>query len=119
MENEKIPSKLLRELMEQAKNEALKSTMNQKHGAILFKGTEIIETGYNYNFGNLIFHNKYSVHAEADVILNAIRSKKRIKNTNLIVVRISKTGQFVNSKPCKNCSNFIKANEIINTYYST
>lgn len=114
-----MEKKIIREIMEEARIEALKSVMSQKHGAIIFKGSRIIDRGHNYNFGNIIFHNKFSVHAEVSAILNAIRGKKDIRNCDLLVVRVSKSGMFVNSKPCKSCMNFINQNEIIKTYYSS
>lgn len=113
------PSKNLSQIMEIAKLEAIKSIMNQKHGAVIFKGQEILGRGYNYNFGQIIFHGKYSVHAEVDAILNAGKMKKDIKGSNILVIRISKNGMYMNSKPCKNCTNFILENGICNIYYST
>lgn len=68
-----------------------------------------------------------STHAEIDAIgkiymQSKMRTKKRPIHVDLLVVRVSKTGQLGSSRPCYNCllsmekTSFLK---IHNVYYST
>ena len=90
-----------------------------QHGALLVRGNIILESGYNN-------HNQ---HAEIDVITKYIfrvlqgREKKasnlkklhrELSRSDLIVVRL----KMNNSKPCKNCLEFIKKCGIRRIYYS-
>jgi deoxycytidylate deaminase len=106
--------------MEIAKNEALKSTMNNKHGAVIFKGRELISIGYNQNFNREIYKNKYSIHAEIDALMKAIKAKKDIRGATMIVVRIAwkHNNSFIMSKPCDDCANAIIKNEIGTVFYT-
>jgi len=114
-------SKSIENIMALARNEALKSIMYYKHGAVIFKGKEIISTGFNYDFGQQIRHGKFSVHAEADAILNAIKTKKNIKGASMVVVRVAwkRNNVYGNSKPCKSCTEFINKNELGPVFYTT
>lgn len=114
------PSKTISEIMELAKQEALKSTMYYKHGAVIFRGRDILSMGYNYDFGQKILHGKFSVHAEVDAIMNAIKAKKDIKGATMVVVRVAykRDNKYVNSKPCENCARCILKNEIGTVFYT-
>ena len=118
--NKKNPSKTISTFMELAKQEALKSTMNYKHGAVIYKGQEIISTGYNYDYGQEILHGKYSVHAEVCAIMNALKAKKNLEGTTMVVIRIAwkRNNRYVNSKPCENCANCIIKHKIGTVFYS-
>ncbi len=115
-----IPSKSIYTIMEIAKKEALKSAMNYKHGAVIFKGREILAVGHNYDFGQQVMHGRYSVHAEVEAILNAIKAKKDIKGATMVVVRVAwrRHNKYVNSKPCDRCARCIIKNEIGTVFYS-
>lgn len=119
--NTKEPTKLIFTMMEVAKQEALKSVMNNKHGAIIFKGHEVISTGHNYDFGQQILHGKFSVHAEVDAIMNAIKAKKEVKGANMVVIRINwrANNEYINSKPCNNCAKCIINHGIHKVFYSS
>lgn len=116
----KPPTKSIISVMEIAKKEALRSTMHYKHGAVIYRGKEIISVGHNYDFGQTTLHGKYSVHAEVDAIMNATKAKKDIKGATMVVIRIAwkRHNKYVNSKPCNNCTNYIIKNEIGTVFYS-
>ena len=66
---------------------------------------------------------RYTAHAETDAIrkLPPTYNKKRILNINLIVIRVDKTGQLKNSKPCQKCIQHlskIKYYRVKHIYYS-
>jgi len=118
MENR--PSKTITEIMELAKIEALKSGMYYKHGAVIFRGKDIISVGHNFDFGQQIIHGKFSVHAEVDAIMNASKAKKSVKGATMVVARIAwmRNNVFGNSKPCDNCAEFIIKNKICTVFYT-
>lgn len=115
------PSKSVENMMEIAKKEALKSVMFYKHGAVIFRGQEVLSAGHNYDFGQHTLHGKFSVHAEVATVMNAINAKKDIKGASMVVVRIAwkRNKEYVNSKPCNNCANFIIKNELGTVFYTT
>lgn len=116
-------SKLIEGYMEIAMCEALKSGMSNKHGAVIFRGRELLSVGYNRNImpgSSCYFKKKYSIHAEVDAIMKALKAKKSIKGATMIVVRIAwkNDNRFILSKPCDNCANCIISNEIGTIFYT-
>lgn len=105
--------------MEKAAEIALKSSMQQKHGAVIVYKNNIIGSGFNYNCSYM--SNNYSIHAEVAAISQIFYDKNLLKLCDIYVVRISPAFNncLKNSKPCKNCTNFIKKYNLRNTYYST
>jgi hypothetical protein len=67
------------------------------------------------------------IHAEHDAIrkLRPLKYKKKLKNIDILVIRISKTNKFYLSKPCNRCICMMKTlpnklgYNIKNVYYST
>jgi deoxycytidylate deaminase len=97
---------------------AMKSTMTQKHGAIIVYKKEIIATGFNYSINKL-----YSIHAEINALTSVKKNHKHLlPECELYVVRIG-PDKFNNplkySKPCFNCQNSIIKCNIKKTFYST
>ena len=92
------------------RKEAEKSVCRHKHGSVItFKGS-ILRSGRNR-----IKWPRASLHAEIDVILGVPR--KLLPNCVLYVGRISAAGKFVNSKPCRRCTNLIR--RIVKSVYYT
>lgn len=97
-------------VIQSAINEAKHSTMRCKHGAVIVSKTgEIIATGHNYMLPSMRC-GEWSEHAEREAIKNALK-KINYRNLpiDLVVVRIRKdnSGYFLNSKPCKKCTEYI------------
>ena len=68
---------------------------------------------------------KPGIHAEHDALLKLIPNKKRkLKNINLLVIRVSGKNKLQSSKPCNNCIQMMKklsikkGYKIQNVYYS-
>lgn len=109
------------EFLIQAKREANKSNLTQKHGCVIVYNNKIIAKGYNSicNFDKM-----KSIHAEIDALnyLNRIfklKDKKLRKKCNLYVVRIKKCDDTLKmSKPCNNCASKIVKSNIGTVYYS-
>ena len=106
-------------IFEKAIQIAKKSTMLQKHGAvILSKNGDIIGQGYNH-FSDYMSH-QWSCHAEMAALMN-IRNKKgreRVADATLLVVRIGNDGLPKLSKPCENCKREIEKFGIKRVFYS-
>jgi len=93
---------------EQCKEYALQSDMRAKHCAILEYNGKIIAFSANHygvNKNSLSLHAEQSVHKKYLKIQHKL--KKRIRY-NLWVFRFSETSGSMNSKPCSNCTRFIK-----------
>jgi deoxycytidylate deaminase len=100
--------------------EAEKSNFKHRHGCVIFKNSKIISTGFNEIRHCWKLDRKYkkwvnSLHAEQKAI---IFSETSLRRCSLLVVRINKKGNLVNSKPCKLCIGFITDVGISKVYYS-
>lgn len=108
-------------IIDKAVEEALKSTHQNKHGAVIFKGKRIYAIGYNQPSRSVRSINPIakrwntSVHAEVASILN---SKRDLQGLDILVVRMNNKKQFRYSKPCIFCLNYIDYCGIRNVYYS-
>ncbi len=118
-------------LVEEIKNETLKSKMKNMHGSFIIKNGKIISRGYND-----VFYTQKGMcimHAEVNAIVNFIKRyswelklksysyKQRIKELQksiMMVVRVNKKGNFLFSEPCENCKRMIKKYKIKQIYYS-
>ena len=92
-----------------AMEEALRSTMRSKHGAIIVKNGKIIAKGHNYEIHNPHrgFSSKYSVHAEI-AAMNRVGNRRKLKSADIYVVRLyfdleDRQISLKNSKPCHDC----------------
>ena len=96
--------------------EARKSKMAHKHGAGIFSNGKLIAKGHN-----AYKNDKYSIHAEVSAINNLkknCRQKFNTKSITMVVIRVNGQDDLRLSKPCENCSNIIKRNNIKLVYYS-
>lgn len=95
--------------------EARKSTMKQRHGAVIVKSNEIIGRGYNYYIRNPID----SEHAESVAIKSCKMKGISPKGANMYVVRITgKKEMLSNSKPCKECRKLIDQNKLYCVFHT-
>lgn len=73
---------------------------NYKIGAVIFKGSRIISSGFNKFRSSSIplKYRKYedSLHAEQSALLNA-DNWKLLKNSSILVIRLNKSGNLWNS----------------------
>ena len=116
----KIINKKHQLFLQEAAEIALKSNMQQKHGAVIVYKNKIIATGYNEICDYM--NNNFSIHAEVSAISKMFYNKKLLEFCDIYVVRIASVtfdNCLKNSKPCKNCTNFIKKYNLRNIYYST
>lgn len=97
---------------------AKKSSMLQKHGAIILsKNGEILGQGYNY-MTSFMSH-KWSCHAEIAALLCIKNKKEKLHDATLIVVRIGNDNSPKLSKPCEACRKEIVKHGIKRVFYST
>ena len=96
-----------------AAQQAAKSTFRQRLGTVVLDGREITGRGHNKvkTHPRLVQYGHYAIHAECDALLRAA------SGDTLVVVRVSKRGKLVCSKPCAKCMKFIKAYGIKTVYY--
>lgn len=103
---------------------AKKSTMTQRHGAVIVKNGEIVGEGFNHI--TTYMSHSYSCHAEVAALLSLKKehkSKKFLNDATMIVVRISNNHCTPNhlklSKPCENCTKEIIKSGISKVFFST
>lgn len=116
----KIVNKKHQLFLQEAGEIALKSNMQQKHGAVVVYKNKIIASGYNERCDYM--NENYSIHAEVSAISKLFYNKKLLELCDIYVVRnagASFDNCLKNSKPCKSCTNFIKKYNLRNIYYST
>ena len=107
--------------IEEAEISALKSDMNFNHGAVLIHRGKILSTGYNY-YHDYKFNSNYreSVHAEVSAINNALKKihASELKKCELVIIRVNKQGEHLNSKPCCHCERIINKFNIKKVFHS-
>ena len=97
---------------------AKKSTMMQKHGAVILdKNGEIIGQGFNH-FSSFMSHS-WSCHAEIAALLSIKNKKALLVDATLVVVRIGSDNEPKLSKPCDKCRKEINKFGIKKVFYST
>ena len=107
-------------LIHQLRELASKSNIQFKLAAGLFytkKG--FISMGFNSTRTYINKKITPSIHAEHDAIYNCRNRFKNIKTRNLklMVIRVSNSDELLNSKPCLNCTEMIRAYGIRKVYY--
>ena len=105
----------MQEFIDIAKRNALRSPLTQKHGAVLFADGKVICEGYNK-----MLSDRYSIHAEVDVLLKARKKyNSNLPKCDLIVVRITgRKNCLAMSKPCERCAKIIEECGVNRAYYS-
>ena len=112
--------------------EAINSIINQQLAAAIIKGKRMV-TKPCCNISRSTCRGNWcgSLHAEANAIINyygkALSFNKKFgwilderykSKLDLAVVRINKTGDICNARPCHNCLNMMKSVGIRRVYYS-
>lgn len=100
--------------------EASKSNIYPRIGAVVFKGKKIYGFGHNeIRSSSISMKYKYwkeSLHAEQSALLKL--DWKKLKGCSIFVCRSSKTGQLGNARPCKMCQKIIDYVGIKDVYYT-
>ena len=80
------------------------------HGSVLVYRNEIIGMGSNAGYK----------HAEVSSIQNRRfpKNKKFKSKLTVFVVRINTQGEYMNSKPCEKCQEYMRKHNISEAYYS-
>lgn len=108
----------IEEFINAAREQAYRSDMRFKHGAVIVKDGEIVARGFNYIYKGRRSMNHYSMHAERSAIYNALHCKIDLEGASIYVVRLNKRGNLSHSKPCYHCAKKILELNIKRTYYS-
>lgn len=105
--------------MNEAYDQALKSEMNFNHGAVLIYRGRIIGKGRN-TYTNSSYNEKSSVHAEISAIKDGLKkiSCDELKKCELVIIRVNKQGEYLNSKPCCHCEKIINRFNIKKVFHS-
>lgn len=107
----KLVDNISKNIKDELLNNVKKSELQQKHSAIITYGNKIIKTGFN----------TLTEHAEVNV-LNKLKNinfpKKRCKTIEFYVIRSNDNVNFINSKPCYHCIEYIKKFNITKIIYS-
>ena len=102
---------------------AMKSTVNNKHSAMLIKNDTIYKSEYNKFIKEITIrknNNTYIHHLTVHAEIHACHyNKKNAKGMDIIVIRIDKMGtKLKNSRPCNNCIRKLRKLGIRKVFYS-
>lgn len=104
--------------LSKAREQALKSSCEQRVGSVITLKDKIIAMGHNKQKTHPKAPNAFKhIHGEFDAIMKA--PKELLKGSSIYVYRITKGNNQGLSKPCKTCFDFIKKCGIKKVYYST
>lgn len=122
------PSNKTMKIFNMAAEYSVKSDMTNKHGSVITRGGRVVSYGHNHYKNNISsFGNMKSdmticaMHAEVHALKKLYDrsfNKRKLSKYCLYVVRLSKNGEYMNSKPCSNCIHILKINNISKVYYS-
>jgi deoxycytidylate deaminase len=102
--------------IEAAKQEAMKSTCSNKHGAVVVQNNKIVSRGHNYYVRN--FKQAHTIHAEISAIYKIKCMNVKKCPMKLFVVRVV-ADKLALSLPCLKCKqHIISCDFITTTYYS-
>lgn len=91
-----------------------------RHGAVIFTDNKILGRGYNRKYsGEMRKH--FTIHAEADALGKAFHKHNidEIVGAYCLVIRLNKSGNLTNSKPCPDCQAMLREFGIKKVFYST
>lgn len=110
--------------IEAIKNHPFKDEVKSIHGAVLVRGGSILACGINKPKRNVFVdihavHDKATIHAECDVILQA-RNRTNLRGSTIYVARLLKfDGSIAMSRPCPSCIRICAKYGIKKVYYTT
>lgn len=84
---------------------AAKSNCRQKHGAVVFKGSQVFAAACNIdkNHPMILEESKVRMHSSMCAERRALRACADPKGAIIVVVRIRPNGETALSKPCDRC----------------
>lgn len=102
--------------------QAKKSPLEQKHGAVFISHRgEVLGAGFNCFTSRLDFVSsntpRLSKHAESSAILHIPRN--RLLEGSLLVIRLRSSGTLALSKPCRKCLGLLSRRGLTKIIYST
>jgi deoxycytidylate deaminase len=108
--------KLPNGVIELAVSQALKSPMQHKHGAVIWKNKTILGAGYNYHLNAPTLNSrKVSIHSEKDC-LTGIRGDS-LYGSCVLAVRVTNSGELSDGAPCKGCRKLLRRKGVSKVYY--
>ncbi|AGE56192.1 cytidine and deoxycytidylate deaminase [Paramecium bursaria Chlorella virus NE-JV-1] len=105
----------LHEAIEEASRLAAQTNGCFRHGCVILEGKKIVARGNNHVRTNI---GTSSIHAEMDALWK-IQNSDAHSNLKAVIIRISKTGQFGNSRPCDMCYSALKQHGVKTIVYSS
>ena len=88
--------------------------LRYKHAACLIKGKKVYSFGINQCVYNKVL--QVSVHAEIDALCKL--SSKLLKGMDILIIRIGKSSELRNSRPCNSCIDKLQRYGIRKVFYS-
>jgi deoxycytidylate deaminase len=108
--------KLPRGVLELAVSQALKSPMQHKHGAVIWKSKTILGAGYNQHISAPSHNSRnVSIHSEKDC-LTGLRCDQ-IYGANILAIRVTKSGNLSHGAPCNGCKKLLKRKGVLKVYW--
>jgi len=104
--------------IELLKKHASTSMLMHKHSACLIKRGKVFSVGVNkyYDRNNIRGNGKLSIHAEINALMSACT--KQIRGFDILIIRVNKSLNLINSRPCNSCIEKLRQKGIRKAYYS-
>jgi len=104
--------------LDRAARVAEKSTMTHRHGCVIVNcDGVVISEGYNHH--RIAMSHKYSIHAEISALYKAKRSRTKLSQCEMYIVRLGPSGDVLKySMPCEQCASEITKAGIRRVYFS-
>jgi deoxycytidylate deaminase len=104
--------------IEMLKKHASTSLLLHKHSACLIKNGKVFSIGVNKYYDRNIIRGsgRLSVHAEVNALMSA--NLKQTKGFDILIIRVNKSLNLINSRPCNSCIEKMQQKGIRKAYYS-
>ena len=91
--------------------------MSFRVGAVLFKGRNILGTGYAHRTTHKNINTQQSIHAERACVAGLRHDV--IRGADMIIVRINPQGEMMPIDPCKGCKKLLQRKGVRKVYCSS
>ena len=112
-----MANKIIERFLPLAIQQASKSQMLHKHGAVIWKNKTVLGAGFNrFNFtSNGNCSRKCSIHSEKDA-LTCLR-QDQIYGASMLAIRINSSNNLLSAAPCKGCYKLLNRKGLSKIYW--
>ena len=111
-----MANKVIEKILPLAIQQASKSPMLHRHGAVIWKNKTVLGAGYNYSKTTSNKDGrKCSIHSEKDALAGL--RQDQIHGSNMLAIRIRPDGTLSSGAPCKGCTKLLTRKGVKKVYW--